>query len=300
MKLTNIHIIILLACLFSLFSCTDDNDVQEQEQVECCVKMAWSNGRGVDTRAALTSLLNDGNKDDLAIAPEDYPAEIDVSCDGKNFKLTKPTSLANCATHIGFYQGYISDYQIKDNEIVKGVTARTTLADGEILECGKEDVHLDGSHLQFTFHHTKALVRFLFKVDAKYDKIRCIKVKDVTFKKKNGDPMTVLMKEGGLVLNTTALQCAGYCYIDPKDITAGDDIQLTCAYDIYDKDSSDDSSHITRENVKATNSLQFKMLKGGTPVTAIKAGYYYDLNITINPDYLYVLSEHDNKHITID
>lgn len=93
--------------------------------------------------------------------------------------------------------------------------------------------------------------------------------------------------------------------------TVGPTTPLTfvCTYDIYDKDAgfthgqapaaaalTAAAPHLTRYNVTATNTVTLK----SATITAIRAGYYYDLYITINPDYLYVLSEHDNKHLTVN
>ena len=97
-------------------------------------------------------------------------------------------------------------------------------------------------------------------------------------------------------------------------------ITLECIYDIYENDivegldpnaegdkdalaaalDNDLSTHCTRRNVTVTNTTTLKMAFNSSSVK-IKAGHYYDLKITINPDYLYVLAEHDNKqHITIN
>ena len=96
-------------------------------------------------------------------------------------------------------------------------------------------------------------------------------------------------------------------------------ITIECTYDIYENDivegldpnaegdkaalatalDNDLSTHCTRRNVTATNTTTLKMAFNNSSVV-IKAGHYYDLKITINPDYLYVLAEHDNKHITIN
>lgn len=111
-------------------------------------------------------------------------------------------------------------------------------------------------------------------------------------------------------------------------ISTNTPITLECTYDIYDKDivegldpsaegykdalatalAGDLSAHCTRRSITATNtttlSRVFNSTSGGTqptPITQLQPGYYYDLKITINPEYLYVLSQHDNKqHITIN
>lgn len=96
-------------------------------------------------------------------------------------------------------------------------------------------------------------------------------------------------------------------------VTITTPLTFTCTYDIYDKDASftpgsspDDAAlnaatpHLTRYNVTATNTVTLNRLSATPPISQLRAGYYYDLYITINPEYLYVLSEHDNKHITIN
>lgn len=111
-------------------------------------------------------------------------------------------------------------------------------------------------------------------------------------------------------------------------ISTNTPITIQCTYDIYDKDivegldpsaegykdalatalAGDLSAHCTRRSITATNTFTlgkiFNSTSGGTqptPITRLQPGYYYDLKITINPEYLYVLSQHDNKqHITIN
>lgn len=306
MKKHNKHIILALACLLCLFSCSEDNEVAEQDVVEYCIGMSWSNGRGTTTRTALPSLLSGETKSDFDILPSDYPDEINVVCNEQNYILTKPSTLVFCTEHTKFYNGYTADKPIKEVDVKRGISATATLADGYKLQSRDADIKLEGKHLQFIFHHTKALVRFFFKVNNDYDKIRYIVVKAVSIKKGTDPAIEAQMKDGGLLLTTDDLHCAGYCYIDPDVITANTPVQISCTYDIYDKDADfsstpavDNSAHLTRENVIATNNTSLKMVFNDAAAT-IKVGYYYDLNVTINPDYLYVLSEHDNKHLVIE
>lgn len=308
MKLKTL-IFTLLAPLL-IVGCSPDEDQLSHGNVDCCVKVAWNNGRGGSTRA-FSSLLDGVSGTKLELSPEDYPSEISVRCNEKSFLLSKSDILTACDTHEGFYNGYTSDYKLKDNEAKKGVTATALMDGGDELYSEKEDVVLDGLHLKFTMHHRKALIRFLFKVNEKYNIIRYINVKEVKLQKE-GSATTIAaqMKEGGLVLKPDGYYCAGYCYVDPQDITATTTLRLACTYDIYDKDAdfatidADNSSHITRKDVTASNTLQLSniIFSGATSPEdkKIRSGYYYDLNVTINPDYLYVLSEHDNKHIVIN
>lgn len=310
MKLTKLYIISLLACALSFFSCTDDDDVQEQQLVEYCVQTAWTNGRGGGETRTLTSFLADVSKGELALAPAEYPEEIALRCNEKDITLTRNAALESCTNHSGFYHGYTSDYPLKDIEAKKGVTASAKLDDIDELYSDENDIVVDGVHLKITMHHSKALLRFGFKVSEKYDKVRYIVVKGV---KINGDDCTTVPK----VINTTTLRAVSYMYISPSAVDANitsTPMQIECTYDIYEKDAvftnnvvTDDditknADHLTRKDVVAKNTFTLNNIKDADKnlVTQLKAGYYYDLRITLNPDYLYVLSEHDNKHITIE
>lgn len=173
-------------------------------------------------------------------------------------------------------------------------------------------------HLLFTYlHHRTALLRLLFKVDDKYDKIRSIVIRkliindeEVTLNAMASIPATD--EDGspgsdGLVL-TTSEQVFGCMYINPGDTKETDpaiskfspdnEWNFKCTYDVYDKDQIS-SSHLVRKAVTAVNKVKVSDLSSSS-IKAINEGYYYDLTITIDPDYLYVLSEHDNKqHLNI-
>lgn len=275
-------------------ACSEENE-QVEDVVRFCVRAAWENGRGGATRAAITSLLDDdvAAGGEVALPSDAYPNEISVSCNGKDFKLTNSSTLEECTTHSGFFHGYVSEYPLKDIEAKKGVTATATIDEGDELYCEQKDVKLDGTHLKFTMHHKKALLRFAFKVSDKYDKIRYIKITGINL---NGTDCAVVEK----VLNNGNLKLIAYTYVDPTSFSINQQNTIECTYNIYDKDEAT-NEHLTRKDVTATNTFKLNNLKdGSTPINELKAGYYYDLRVTLNPDYLYVLSEHDNKHITIE
>lgn len=290
-----------LYCIFSLLivllvfvGCADEPDDQQGRDVHYCVSWAWQNGRSSSTRSISSALLEEDEGNPMVISPEDYPDEISVQCNGKSFTLTKASSLVECTTHTGFFKGYTSSYPLKDIEAKKGVTASATIDDGDELYCNTSDVQLDGTHLKFTLHHSKALIRFAFKVSEKYDKIRFIKVTGI---KLNGNDCYV--KDA--VLAKDQLTYIAYAYVDPEVVTTSNLNTLACTYNIYDRDDAT-AAHLTREGVTATNTFTLGSLKDAhnNPVSEILAGYYYDLNVTLDPTYLYVMAEHDNKHITIE
>lgn len=292
----------ILAIITALLagSCTDDI-VQEPADVDFCIRAAWQNGLDGSTTRALTSteILADGTGD-IDINTDDYPGTIDVKCsDGSDFTLDK--GAAPCSDHSEYWQ-YTPSIIYKDKKIEHDdltFTFSATIDDGDVLTgtAGKGDISGKTSsnqrHMQITLHHTKALLRFDFKVAESYDKIRYIKVTGIKL-----NDADCYVKD--VVLNASG-QLIAYAYIDPAVVTTTYENTLQCTYNIYDKDAATDE-HLTRKGVVARNTYKLGSLKdaNGNAVDEIRAGYYYDLRVTLNPDYLYVLSEHDNKHITIE
>lgn len=307
-------------------SCNDEVDDADHD-VDFCVHAAWHNG--LDARSsrtlALTDILASGT-DDIAIAHSDYPATIAVKCsDGTTFTLTKTAAL--CTDHSDYWQYTPSviykDKKIERDELTFSFTAvidedgdPSTTTDGDRLvgEADQHDITDKTSsgqrHILVTLHHAKALLRFAFKVNEKYDKVRFIRVTAIAL---NGTACQLVDK-----VLTTDGQLIAYAYVDPTVVTTAYTNTILCTYNIYDKDAvfptsamtevekaateTELSKHLTRQGVTAQNTFKLGALKdaGGHAVTQITPGYYYDLNVTLNPDYLYVLAEHDNKHITIE
>ena len=292
----------ILAIITALLvgACTDDI-VQEPADVDFCIRAAWQNGLDGSTTRALsaTDLLASGTGD-IAISTADYPDAIDVHCsDGTNFTLSKGTAL--CTDHNEYWQ-YTPSIIYKDKKIEHdnlNFTFSATIDDGDVLTgtadktCISPKTTTNQRHMQVTLHHTKALLRFAFKVAESYDKIRYIKVTGIKL-----NDADCYVKD--VVLNASG-QLIAYAYIDPTVVTTTYENTLQCTYNIYDKDAATDE-HLTRKGVVARNTYKLGSLKDakGNAVAEIRAGYYYDLRVTLNPDYLYVLSEHDNKHITIE
>lgn len=327
-KMKNLeHYILALLTALVFVGCADEtNDLPEQD-VEFCVRAAWQDGLsgGTRTRAlTATDLLADGTDDKnfINIHFDDYPAKIDVVCKKgddviKEFTLTKGG--AECTTHNGCWHYtpsfFFRDQLIRREHYTFHATAvidedgdPSTTDDGDRLEGTATKADIDGKHLKLTLHHTKALLRFAFKVDQRYDKVRKILVTGI---KLNDKVYTVAPK----VLNTTTPQAITYCYLNPDEVGLTTKTNtIECTYSIYDNDAdfnnlatdydatiSANATHLTRQDIKARNSFTLgKLVSNGSPVEQITAGYYYDLRATLNPDYLYVLSEHDNQHLKIE
>lgn len=157
-------------------------------------------------------------------------------------------------------------------------------------------------HLLFTLKHRTALMRLKFQVAEKYLTIRNIVLRSVKINDtmlEFSDFYTDIDGAGGLKL-TSSPQYAACAYINPASaqfVEPKNPWTFECTYDIYDKDEIS-APHLVRSKVTATNQVNLKSLSPS--ISEIKAGFHYDLTITIDPDYLYVLSEHDNKqHLTI-
>lgn len=258
------------------------------------------------------------NREQIVIPFEFYPASISLTCsNGIPVTLTKTQN--NCNDHKDFLH-YSADVIFRENQVkrdgltfeAKAIvdpifgrpgdvsTPNNPIVMSDVLEgeCGVQ--YIDNGHMQLTLHHTKALVRFGFKVAEKYDKVRYVRIIGI---KLNNSIDCHIVKH---VLTTDGTMIA-YAYIDPKEIDWLDgDTEVSCTYNIYDKDSSQDAydatdNHLTRKAVTAKNAFKFGNLKkNGVSVSKIEAGYYYDVMVTINPDYLYVLAEHDDKHMKIE
>lgn len=308
------YFIFILMAIALMAGCAEDNETLEQQgrDVHFCVRTSWQNGLsgGSSTRVLTTTSLLAGDNADIVISTDDYPATIDVHCSNNtDFTLSKGTAL--CGTHSEYMQ-YTPSVIYKDNEIERDkltFTAKAvidedgdpeTTADGDRLE---GTAILNDGHMRLDLHHTKTLLRFAFKVDKDYDKIRFIKVTGITL---NGTTCFVADQ----VLSQTSAFIA-YAYVDPTVVTTTYSNTLACTYNIYDKDAKFDGTmsseelknHLTREGVTAQNKFTLNKVKdvNGDLVAKIDAGYYYDLKVTLNPDYLYVLSEHDNKqHLKVE
>lgn len=280
---------------FMVVSCTDDL-VQETQDVDFCVRAVWQNGSETardaasSTRAlSTTDILADGTND-IVIDAEDYPGTIHVECsDGNSLVLTKGMTL--CNTH-GSYWQYTPSVLYKDKDIQRGNLTFTATAiidtetgTGDFLTGTADKDCIKSNHLLLSLHHTQALLRFAFKVADKYDAIRLIKIKDMLL---NGTPCTlvdnVLSKERQLI---------GYTYVNPEAAT----YTFSSTFDIYDKHGTT-SDHLIKANVTAENT--FTLGNPGTSISTLCAGNYYDLNVTLRPDSLGTLSDHDNGHLTIE
>lgn len=321
---------ILLAASFEIAGCADDQEewVDDDAPLSIAVTSSWQNGReNGETRSLPGFITADGL---LTPTPEWVYLALPSSLGNTNFYVANASSTADIATYIHYEDFYSKDgtkldkspitrnlaqtgditayYKLENGVAVdpKTFTPFTTIP--EISNCDYissdptrypvDENHRD--HLLFTMYHRTALLRLKFAVDPNYLKVRDIVLRKIKINNHNVDfiDYTTLDGSDGKKLSSTPSFIA-FAYINPTASTFWFNEPWTfgCTYDIYDKDGIS-VEHLTRKEVTATNKVNMKELL--TPAAKLEAGKYYDLNITLNPDYLYVLSEHDNKHITIN
>lgn len=225
-------------------------------------------------------------------------------------------------------------FTVNDVCVIVGVKKGTssTESNGNIVQ-GKFDytVNAEENHVYLLFDHLYSGLKFSIKVDGEYNKLRTIKLKEMTMtlKAKNGtDPVkekmnvTITLAKNGL--ETTPIQSvtitpdgssndvealsvykteAGeedltllttpvnlYANFAPFDVTRFK-FELVSTYDVFDKDGN-----LVRKDCEATNTLDIGNLFA---VSDLNRGTMYTVNLTVNPTYLYVLSDPDLDNPTI-
>ena len=225
-------------------------------------------------------------------------------------------------------------FTVNDVCVIVGVKKGTssTESNGNIVQ-GKFDytVNAEENHVYLLFDHLYSGLKFSIKVDGEYNKLRTIKLKEMTMtlKAKNGtDPVkekmnvTITLAKNGL--ETTPIQSvtitpdgssndvealsvykteAGeedltllttpvnlYANFVPFDVTRFK-FELVSTYDVFDKDGN-----LVRKDCEATNTLDIGNLFA---VSDLNRGTMYTVNLTVNPTYLYVLSDPDLDNPTI-
>lgn len=167
--------------------------------------------------------------------------------------------------------------------------------------------------------HLYSCVKFRFLVNSDYDKLRTIKLKKVELKttQQVSYPLTVTMKAGAnyevawgteTVLNNDFVSLPvsedGEILSDtePKEVEGyfapmtdvADNLVLQCTYDVYDKNVTTEhpEGNLIRQNCEAVNKLPASIIEVGTDKRTL-------LTLTVNPTYLYVLSDPDLDNPTI-
>ena len=169
--------------------------------------------------------------------------------------------------------------------------------------------------------HLLARITLSFTINADYDKLRTIKIKQIDFSlpeiytysstitygtdrqtvwnapsSQSTEPDTTYniyseeQNNGGQILSTDPTTL-GVCYVVPEQSIAG--LQMRVEYDVYDK--VDDNNPI-RSDVVVNNVI---IKENQIERTTLGAGKNYILKIQVIPTYLYVLSDNDQGSVLV-
>ena len=167
--------------------------------------------------------------------------------------------------------------------------------------------------------HLLARITLSFTINADYDKLRTIKIKNVEFSlpetnpiktysstitygedertvawnapsSQSTEPNTTYNIYSGEQILSTDPTTLGVCYVVPEQSIEG--LQMRVTYDVLDK-----AGVVTRPNEVVTNKVVIK--QNSTAVNKLTAGNNYKLNIQVIPTYLYVLSDNDQGSVLV-
>ena len=165
-------------------------------------------------------------------------------------------------------------------------------------------------YINILMDHLYAAAQFRLKIDADYASLRSIKLKTMTLSTDKGsvnavislthnttgvspvssvaytalgssDAVVIFNSDEGIALDKTTPLSINACFAP----TLSANLTLVSTYDVYDR-----KGNLIRQNCKATNKL---------PDLSAVRGQRVLLNMTVNPTYLYVLSEPDLDSPTI-
>ena len=224
---------------------------------------------------------------------------------GMNSTLTKSTADAATLTITGM-KAITTD----DICIITGVKdSETGLKEGSFS--WRENVLDDDYYIYMLLNHLYASLRFSVKVDATYAELRTIKLKSMklgtsesssvsaaitlTHNTTGAMPITnvsytstgsnsevvIFSDDDGLALSPVTPKVIDGCFAP----TLYGNLTLTTSYDVYDR-----YGNLVRANCTATNKL---------PILEATRGQRLQLNLTVSPTYLYVLSDPDLDNPTI-
>lgn len=189
------------------------------------------------------------------------------------------------------------------------------------------------------FDHLCAALNINYKVDPEYAEMRTIRLKNIHMKIANGEE---IMKKTNVTItlranatprtdDTGANPIESITYTPTSVVSTGDDVYtseseegeelltssktfvghfmpegtttviLTSTYDVYDKDTSKNSKgNLVRKDCTATNIVRLDKLVGHFEAT--ERGKRYTVDLTIQPTFLYVMSEPDldNPEIVVE
>ena len=178
----------------------------------------------------------------------------------------------------------------------------------------------DPNYLYFLFDHLCSALIINMRVNADYDALRHIKLKNIHVQTATDDGPTkktanvvvtlkandtgatpiqsisysptgdatsgnnIFTSAEGQLLTTDFEDASFLTHFIPKDVTT---LIVTCTYDIYDTNGD---GNLIRKDCTATNTIPMKLIDR---FETAERGKKYTLNMTINPTYLYMMSDPD-------
>jgi hypothetical protein len=193
--------------------------------------------------------------------------------------------------------------------IITGVKeSETGLKEGNFSWC--QVVEGDDYYIYLLLNHLYASVRFSMKINEEYAQLRTIKLKRMTLST-NKESMRVEISlthnttgeipMTGVAYTGTGSSCEAVIFSDDEGTeldkttplainacfapTLSESLTLVSTYDVYDR-----YGNLIRQNCTATNKI---------PDLEASRGQRVQLNLTVNPTYLYVLSDPDLDNPTV-
>ena len=277
---------------------------------------------GEKRQGSVTKVGSDSWISTLAVNPGDTYyiygfSPSDVVSSASDAELTTDVGYGSGATLTLRNVGSVLD---KDLCVITGIQDVTVdhkddppnIIEGQFRYLGKD---IGMNYMNVLLSHLCSTISFTLKVNATYNAMRTIKLKKLQLKSKtaekyditvvltannsNTDPIesvttsnaqgrqetaTVYTNNIGLELTTTGNMepIAGYFVFAPLI-----DLRVVSTYDIYDT-----KGNLIRENCTAENKIP-------TPLNITDYGQRKTVNLTVNPTYLYMLSEPDLDNPTI-
>lgn len=269
-----------------LTACTEKEPMFNQHPIWKVADANWCDGRAA-TRAVTDNVPTTELPQELIVKQVDSDPEITFTIEQE---------------HSHDHDGYISyhttiteDYDPEASFIAYNKDWPTEPYCGFFDYMSTEPTDFDSDkHLMFTLKHRSALIRLFFGISEKYNVTRQVKLTSVkccgTEWQSDDILLPSITPESPLVVSDTWSLAAWY-YVSPRAITA---LTLNVNYAVYSNNELGTDSRFTRQ-VEAEIPLNNLLDSEGTKLTQIEAGNYYDLYLLIDPDYLYTLSDHDER-----
>ena len=189
----------------------------------------------------------------------------------------------------------------------------------------------DPNYLYFLFDHLCSALIINMRVNGEYNALRHIKLKNIHVQTATDDGPTkktanvvvtleandtgatpiqsisytptgdatsgnnIFTSAEGHLLTTDFEDASFLTHFIPKDVTT---LIVTCTYDVYDTNITDEhrDGNLIRKDCTATNTIPMKLIDR---FETAERGKKYTLNMTINPTYLYMMSDPELNNPTM-